>query len=664
MRISIVIPCHNAASYLAQTVGAVLDQGRPAHEIIIVDDASTDGSLAIARRLAARCAGRLHVVAEPSGQAPRTRNIGAALASGDALMFLDADDLLGPDALAALAASLESHPGAVASIPWRRLERVDGRWLERPASCAPRRPGQDALAAWLTGWYCPPCAVLWSREAFARTGGWDEGAVINQDGDLMMRALVEGVPLVEASEGLSFYRRAPPGTASLSGWRATRAGLAGRLAIVARIASRLEAQDRLTPYRSAIAEALAAIGADATHDHPDLAARARELARWHGPSALQRLRTGAAALRQRIGRARLMPPPPPRQPPDEIRFGLDRARRLLHAPPADDGPPPRRHTPPAVSVVIPTHKRPHLLHRALDSVRAQDFADFEVLVVDDGQCDATAQVVATFADPRIRYLRQPENRGVAAARNRGLREARGHFIAFLDDDDEWLPGKLARQVALLRAAPADVGLVYTGVETVHPDGTRTVESATARGDLHRRLLVSNVIHGGGSNVMLRRQVIAAAGFFDERLPAIEDFDYWLRISREFRIEAIPDPLIRYRDDRRPEIDKAADALRRSRNAAANVAAREQFYRKHRAEMRRTGTAHLFLLETARRHLAGPLHDIGGARRLALRAACHAPLSLPTLRRLATLWAPPGLGRLLHLARHHLPLPMPGEGNRG
>ncbi len=663
MRVSVIIPCHNAQPYLAQTIGAVLDQSHAPHEIIVVDDGSTDGSLALARRFEARCAGHLHVVSEHSGQAPRTRNIGAALASGDALMFLDADDVLGPGTLAALADTLAAHPGAVAACPWRRLELAEGRWVARPASCAPRRPGQDTLSAWLTGWYYPPCAILWSREAFARTGGWDEGTVINQDGDLMMRALIEGVPLVESAAGLAFYRRQPAGRNSLSGRRSTREGFAGRMSVAARVARRLEERDRLDPYRTAIGEALAAIAADAAGDHPDIARQAWALARWHGPRIWSRLRPRAGWRMRRGPAAADYPQHSSSAPPDEIRFGLDRADQVLRLPPAPSrmaGPAARlRFAPPEVSVVIPTYDRPQLLARALRSVLAQSFGDFEVLVIDDGPSEETAAVTAGCRDTRVRYLRQPRNRGVAAARNRGLREARGRYIAFLDDDDEWLPDKLARQVALFRASPSDIGLLYTGVETVHADGSRAVERATARGDLHRQLLVANVVHGGGSNVILRRQVVAATGFFDEHLPAIEDFDYWLRVSAEFRIDRVAQPLIRYHDDRRPSDDNPEDAARRSRNAAANVAARAQLYRKHRARMRRAGVTHLFLLESVHRHLAGPLRDVRGARRLALMAAWQAPTSPPVLRMLATLWAPSGAGRVLRAVRRRL-LPAPGD----
>ena len=122
---------------------------------------------------------------------------------------------------------------------------------------------------------------------------------------------------------------------------------------------------------------------------------------------------------------------------------------------------------PIVSVVIPTFNRAHLIMRALQSVLTQTFTAWETIVVDDGSTDDTETVVLSLGDSRIRYCRQPENRGPAAARNRGMREAKGEFIAFLDSDDEWFPDKLELQVARFRELPETVGLIYTGAQTPH-----------------------------------------------------------------------------------------------------------------------------------------------------------------------------------------------------
>ena len=103
---------------------------------------------------------------------------------------------------------------------------------------------------------------------------------------------------------------------------------------------------------------------------------------------------------------------------------------------------------PKVSVVIPTHDRAHLVGRAIRSVLAQTFQDFEIIVVDDCSVDNTKEVVQSLADSRIRYLRHEINRGGSAARNTGIGAARGEWIAFLDSDDEWLPKKLEKQLEM------------------------------------------------------------------------------------------------------------------------------------------------------------------------------------------------------------------------
>lgn len=651
MKVSVVIPCRNAEPWLAQTIGSALDQTAPPDEIIVIDDGSTDGSLALARRFEVRCGGRVRVHGERSGRASRTRNIGAWLAGGDALMFLDADDVLAPNALEALAGTLAGDPKGVAVCPWCRLERVDGRWVARPASCAPRRPGQDPLAAWLTGWYYPPCSVLWSRNAFRQVGGWDEQATVNDDGDLMMRALVDGVPLLESAEGLAFYRRLPHGQTSLSGTRFTPEGLSARLAVAARVARLLEERRRLGPYRRELAEAFGAIAGDAAGRDAALYAEARALGRRYGPPVAARLGRWARDRMGRLPQSHGTRPHPRRfpGPGEEIRCGLDRAAKVFakgDCRPASQPAPASR---PVVSVVVPTYRRPALLARALASVLGQSFGGFEALVIDDGPSDDTAAVVAAFGDPRLRYLPQPTNRGVAAARNRGLREACGDFIAFLDDDDEWLPDKLARQLSLFRAAPPEVGLVITGMETIEQD-RRVTNTASARGDLYRQMLVRNVLHGGGSNIMIRRQVIAEVGGFDEAMAAIEDYDYWVRICRNYRVDCVPEPMARYYDERRPGHGETEEESRRSRKVAANLQARKDFYRKHGREMRRLGVAHLYLLDSVRRHLKGPPRDLPGARRIAIRAALIAPLSGAALKALADLVVPSRLKGLLRTAK--------------
>lgn len=199
-------------------------------------------------------------------------------------------------------------------------------------------------------------------------------------------------------------------------------------------------------------------------------------------------------------------------------------------------------TSPRVSVVIPTYNRAGLLKRAVESVLAQTFTDYEILIIDDGSTDDTESVVASLPGT-IRYIRQA-NKGVSAARNLGMELAHGDLIAFLDDDDEWLPEKLARQVPLFDEAR--VGIAYCGFEHVFlVDDVTHIISPTYQGDCYRlfvsRLMVMLMATPG---VILRREAIAQVGGFALELRLIEDNDLWIRVARHWHVAAIPAPMMR------------------------------------------------------------------------------------------------------------------------
>ncbi len=125
---------------------------------------------------------------------------------------------------------------------------------------------------------------------------------------------------------------------------------------------------------------------------------------------------------------------------------------------------------PAVSIVLPTYQRGALIGRAIRSVLEQTYGDFELLIIDDGSTDDTAAAVARFRDPRLHYRRLDVNRGVAAARNVGIRHAAASLLAFQDSDDEWLPTKLERHLHAFAGCGPDVGVVYSDMERIWSDG--------------------------------------------------------------------------------------------------------------------------------------------------------------------------------------------------
>lgn len=196
-----------------------------------------------------------------------------------------------------------------------------------------------------------------------------------------------------------------------------------------------------------------------------------------------------------------------------------------------------------VSVVVPTHERVGALQKAIESVLSQTITDIEIIVVDDASTDDTEAVVSRYDDPRIEYLRHDENRGGSAARNTGIDAAEGEFIAFLDDDDEWRPGKLAAQLDAYDRAAAETGVVYTGIENVDEEGkTNSVKTPQIEGDVTKELLLHNFI-GSFSALMVDMETIERTGLLDERFPSWQDWEYYIRLSREAEFAAVSEPLV-------------------------------------------------------------------------------------------------------------------------
>ncbi len=206
--VSVVMPCYNAAPFVAQAMESALAQEGVDVELVVVDDASTDGSRGEVSRVAAAHPGRVRTVfLETNGGGCRARNRGAAEASGAYLMFLDADDALGPGTLRALVDAVRDRPLAVGAAPWLHLRRVEGEWREAPASLPLPEDGADLFRAWLEGTsWAPTSSVLWRRDAYAAAGPWDEALTREQDDDLMLRAYARGVRLARAKGGTAYYR--------------------------------------------------------------------------------------------------------------------------------------------------------------------------------------------------------------------------------------------------------------------------------------------------------------------------------------------------------------------------------------------------------------------------------------------------------------------------
>jgi len=199
-----------------------------------------------------------------------------------------------------------------------------------------------------------------------------------------------------------------------------------------------------------------------------------------------------------------------------------------------------------ISVIIPAYNASRTVGAAVDSVLAQTFPDFEVLVIDDGSQDDTAEVVRARDDPRVQCVRT-QNGGVSVARNRALEHAAGPYVAFLDADDAWLPTKLERQHAAMTEKPG-VGVCFSSAQLVDDDLRPVgIDWAVARADYTEAILLEgNVVRAGGTSVLARTSMVHEAGGFDPRLSQCADWDLWLRMSLFTSFLPLHEPLVEYR----------------------------------------------------------------------------------------------------------------------
>jgi glycosyltransferase involved in cell wall biosynthesis len=281
---------------------------------------------------------------------------------------------------------------------------------------------------------------------------------------------------------------------------------------------------------------------------------------------------------------------------------------------------------PAVTVVIPAFNAARHIAEALESVRDQTLRDVEVIVVDDGSTDGTRQEVARFARDLDLLVLTQANAGPAAARNAGIRRARGRYCAFLDADDVMLPERLSAQTALLDAE-TNLGLVHTDLSTFDEHGiihrTRRSFSDPCGGQVLDRLLLDNFITT--STVMAPKARLIEAGLFGEHRRVSEDFELWLRMAARWRVGFIDRPLVKYR--------RRAGSLSDDKVATARCAMDvvETFWREHPQHRRSQPRVYR---DSIARHLAaaGVAALARGHRRTAVAYLMRSLLQDPSKRR--------------------------------
>jgi glycosyltransferase involved in cell wall biosynthesis len=227
-----------------------------------------------------------------------------------------------------------------------------------------------------------------------------------------------------------------------------------------------------------------------------------------------------------------------------------------------------------VSVLIPAYNSEKTILRAIHSVLKQTFQDFELIIVDDGSQDGTAEVIKAIDDTRIKYILHSKNSGTAEARNTAVRSATGRYVAFLDSDDEWLPEKLSRQVDVLRNRPEEVIANVSGFYLFDEFDIKRKEIPPRPVSWYRHLLMGSGV-GEGTTLIVTRNAYEKIGYLDSSLRRYADWDWLLRFTRFYPLTTTDEPL--------------AVVYRASRPSARIVeAAADRFLDKHRQEFQQFG----------------------------------------------------------------------------
>ena len=216
---------------------------------------------------------------------------------------------------------------------------------------------------------------------------------------------------------------------------------------------------------------------------------------------------------------------------------------------------------PLVSVITPTYKRPEKLPRAIDSVLNQTYPNVEIIVVDDNNPDTegrklTEEIMAEYEDnPRVKYIKHEKNKNGSAARNTGARNSSAKYLAFLDDDDEFLPTKIEAQVNALESRSDEWALCYTKYFNKKPNCKPVVSTECREGNLYKEALMQKICIAGGSNLFVRKTAFDEVGGFNELFLRNQDHEFLVKLLRRYKIAFVDVPgLIVYVHDDPPTVD--------------------------------------------------------------------------------------------------------------
>lgn len=227
-----------------------------------------------------------------------------------------------------------------------------------------------------------------------------------------------------------------------------------------------------------------------------------------------------------------------------------------------------------VSVIIPSYNRAEQVEKSVRSVLNQTYVDLELIIVDDCSVDNTEEIIRKINDKRLRYYRLNENKGACYARNLGIQKSKYDLIAFHDSDDIWYPDKLEKQVKLLKQLPEEYGMVFCSLKRDYGKDkiVPPLDAIDTSGFIYSKLLKGNFI--STQTILCKKNVFAEVGSFDDSLPAFQDWDLVLRVSKKFKIKHLQECLV--------EVIISGDSI--SLNHSKRLFAFEQIIRKYKHEV--------------------------------------------------------------------------------
>jgi glycosyltransferase involved in cell wall biosynthesis len=555
--VSLIIPARDAEQTLAAALDSVLAQEFSDWEAIIVDDGSRDGTAAIASRYADLDVRIRHLGTAGLGVSG-ARNHGLHHSTGEALLFLDADDWMTQGHIARLHDALHSDPEIAASYcGYVRVTPLGQAFMPRFTPEVAANPPQayihrNALAAH---------AVLIRRDRVEALGGFDTRLRTCEDWDLWQRLAFADAVFVPVP-GLHAVYRLRQGSLSSDVAQLFSDGATiihngfRRLAEDFSVNRDVSQEESLSlAYFALWCQAVAAGQRRAPVEGlpalPPIPVPAQE-ARIVASTLLEALCTGGACTPATFARnwhdtEALLQPLLDRAVAGDAHAGIKRSMAKLLGIKCDA---------PAelVSVVIPAYRAVDTIDETLCSVRSQTHSALDILAIDDGSADATPDLILAHAakDPRISLIQQA-NAGVATARNTGWRAAAADYVAFIDADDLWAPAKIERQLEALRAHGEDAGVAYSWYAKIDADSFIISRSHRphVEGHVLKAIFGGNFI-GNGSAALMTRAALEAAGGFDPSLrergaQGCEDFSIYFRIAETHRFALVPEQLTGYRD---------------------------------------------------------------------------------------------------------------------